>query len=340
VDFLRTVKRSGDQRTAAWVLPAGRTLRLTTRPAPGAVCLAGPTRLESLRRVLRYATGLRVYGPAVRAGSPAVSSAWEVVLPGMRLTLLLSPEVRRGLSGEGAVLEALSGTEAAEDGEFLALLLGWEPRLDPVDLATRSGLTVERVRAGLTWLGTAGQVGYDTAEASYFHRELPYDTGRVERHNPRLRDARALLAAGGVTLDGDRATVVSGEQSYQVRSTVGRLHCTCPWWAEYGGGRGPCKHALAVRMARRAARASTSSVTSRGPGAGAEAGPGPGPEVAGDTGPGTGSHPGSPPGTHPGTLSGTHARSDAETDGGARAGTHAGVDAEIGAGTLAEEEGR
>ncbi|MFC7480481.1 SWIM zinc finger family protein [Luedemannella flava] len=24
--------------------------------------------------------------------------------------------------------------------------------------------------------------------------------------------------------------------------------CTCPWWAKYRGGRGPCKHALAVGM--------------------------------------------------------------------------------------------
>ncbi|MEV0597187.1 SWIM zinc finger family protein [Nonomuraea cavernae] len=31
---------------------------------------------------------------------------------------------------------------------------------------------------------------------------------------------------------------------------AGRLSCTCLWWAKYRGGRGPCKHALAVRMVR------------------------------------------------------------------------------------------
>ncbi|MDH6628800.1 hypothetical protein M2271_006635 [Streptomyces sp. LBL] len=252
VRFLRSLPR-GRSRTAAaaqWVVPAGRSLRPVTRPVPGAVCLPGPERLVALHRVLRYATALRLYGPAVASGSTAVSSAWEVALPGMRLTLTLSPDAVRGFSGEGAVLEALATDEAASDAELVAVLLSWEPRIEVADLAARAGLTVERVRAALTRLGTAGRVGYDTAEAAYFHRELPYDADRAERHNPRLRDARALVAADAVTLDGDFATVISGDSAYRVRDVDARLSCTCQWWAEYRGGRGPCKHVLAVRMTR------------------------------------------------------------------------------------------
>ncbi|MYR57492.1 SWIM zinc finger family protein, partial [Streptomyces sp. SID625] len=133
-----------------------------------------------------HATALRVYGPAV-GGDAAAASAWEAVLPGMRLTLTLSPDASRGFSGEGGVLEALAGEEAAEDAELISVLLAWEPRVDIADLAASSGLTPERVRAALVRLGTSGRVGYDTAEAAYFHRELPYDAGRAERHNPRLR---------------------------------------------------------------------------------------------------------------------------------------------------------
>ncbi|MFD8638459.1 SWIM zinc finger family protein, partial [Streptomyces sp. NPDC059656] len=99
-------------------------------------------------------------------------------------------------SGEGGVLEALATDTAAEDADLISVLLAWEPRIDPADLAEQSGLPVERVRAALTHLGTAGRVGYDLAEAAYFHRELPYDARRAERHNPRLVAARALLAAG------------------------------------------------------------------------------------------------------------------------------------------------
>ncbi|MEU3448945.1 SWIM zinc finger family protein [Streptomyces thermolilacinus] len=259
VRFLRSMPRGAagaSARAPMWVVPAGRALRPTTRPVPGAVCLAGPDRLAALQRVLRHATALRVYGPSAARGAAAggAASAWEVALPGMRLTLTLSPDPSRGFSGEGGVLEALATRDAEADAELVSVLLAWEPRIDPGGLAVRAGLPVERVRAALTRLGTAGRVGYDVAEAAYFHRELPYDADRAERHNPRLVAARELAASGAVELSGDLAAVTSGERRYQVREAAdGALTCTCRWWTDHRGGRGPCKHALAVRMARRGA---------------------------------------------------------------------------------------
>ena len=259
VRFLRSLPRDGARGAsvgARWVVPSGRGLRPTTRAVPGAVCLPGPERLAALQRVLRHATALRVYGPALTGGSAGTASAWEAVLPGMRLTLTLSPDAARGFSGEGGVLDALATDEAAEDAELVAVLLAWEPRIDVADLAASSGLTPERVRAALVRLGTSGRVGYDTAEAAYFHRELPYDAERAERHNPRLRAARALVAAGAVTLQGGIGTVTAEDgHVHRVRDESGVLSCSCLWWAKYRGGRGPCKHALAVRMVRRGAAA-------------------------------------------------------------------------------------
>ncbi|GAA3973150.1 SWIM zinc finger family protein [Thermobifida alba] len=248
VRFLRSLPRGS--RDPGWVVPGGRTLRRTSRPVPGAVCLPGPVRLAALGRVLRYARALRVYGPPVTARSEPVAAAWEVVLPGMRLTLTLSPSAARGFSGEGSALEALADADAA-DADRVAALLAWEPRLDVADLAEQAGLAPARVRAALTLLGTAGRVGYDTAEAAHFHRELPYDAAHAERRNPRLRMARSLVAAGAVRLDGDLAAVtVDADRVHRVRSGGGESTCTCPWWTRYRGGRGPCSHVLAVRLAR------------------------------------------------------------------------------------------
>jgi hypothetical protein len=96
-----------------------------------------------------------------------------------------------------------------------------------------------------------GRVGYDLAEAAYFHRELPYDPGRAEQDNPRLRDARALVAAGAVTVDGDLVTVRVTDHARQVRfAHGGGASCTCDWWEKYRGSRGSCKHVLAARIAR------------------------------------------------------------------------------------------
>ncbi|WP_098898827.1 SWIM zinc finger family protein [Streptomyces sp. st77] len=255
VAFLRSLPRTPSSGNAArgarWVVASGGSLRPTTRPVPGAVCLPGPERLVALQRVLRDATALRVYGPV--ADGAAAASAWEVVLPGMRLTLTLSPDSARGFSGEGGVLEALATEDAAADAELVSVLLAWEPRIEPASLAEQSGLSVERVRAALTRLGTAGRVGYDLADAAYFHRELPYDADRAERHNPRLVAARRLAGEGAVALDGSRATVASGDRRYHVRESGSVFSCTCQWWADYRGRRGLCKHALAVRMVRRGA---------------------------------------------------------------------------------------
>jgi hypothetical protein len=245
--FLRSLPKGG--RGALWAVPAGRSLRLTTQPAPGAICIAGPERLENLGPLLRFATALRVYGPpADRAGTP-VPSTWELELRDARLSLTVSPDLSRGFSGEGGVLTALAGDDVSDDADLVAAALAWEPRVDPDLLAARTGLDGGRVRAALAQLGTAGRVGYDVAEAAYFHRELPYDAAAVESLNPRLRNARALVSAGAVAVDGDLAVVTVDDHVQHVRIERGAPGgCTCPWWAAYAGSRGPCKHVLAVQI--------------------------------------------------------------------------------------------
>ncbi|WP_328493368.1 SWIM zinc finger family protein [Streptomyces sp. NBC_00414] len=240
-----------DARTTRWVVPAGRTLRPTSRPAPGAVCLPGPERLLTLRTVLRHATTVRVYAPAEPVTADGAATAWEVELPGMRMTLMLSQSASRGFSGEGGVLHDLASGQAAADAERVAELLAWEPRIDIAELSEQAGLPADRVRAALTMLGTSGQIGYDLTEAAYFHRHLPYRAGAAETRNPRLRGARALVADGSVRLDGPLARVGKSDDAHVVRPDAsGQLSCTCFWWAKYRGGRGPCKHVLAVGMAR------------------------------------------------------------------------------------------
>jgi hypothetical protein len=245
--FLRSLPK-GQNRGALWAVPAGRTLRLTTQPAVGAVCVAGPERLENLAPLLRFASRLRVYGPVTGPGAAPAPSVWELVLRDARLSITVSPDLSRGFSGEGGVLDALAADETADDADLVSAALAWEPRVEVDLLAERCGLPPERVRRALSQLGTGGQVGYDVAEAAYFHRELPYDATAVEAMNPRLRNARALVAGGAVTVDGDVATVRAEDHAQRVRLSDGAATCTCPWWAKYAGTRGPCKHVLAAQL--------------------------------------------------------------------------------------------
>lgn len=239
-----------NDRSVLWVLPAGRGLRLTSRPAPGAVCLAAPGRLAGLRGMLRHATSVTLYGPEARPGSGPMASVWVLDSPTTRLTLMLSPEPYRGFSGEGAILSGLAAgsDEISDDSDLVSAMLAWDPTIDVQALSAASGLPQARVGRALTMLGTAGRVGYDL-EGTYFHRSMPFGADAAARLNPRLAAARQLVDSGAVTVSPGVAEVRSGETKYLVRlSDDGPLGCTCQWWGKYRGERGPCKHQLAVAI--------------------------------------------------------------------------------------------
>lgn len=252
--FLQSLPRSRS-RGLAWATPAGSGLRLSARPGPGSVCLAGPERLALLGRLVPFARGLRVYGPPAGDGARgAEPSAWELVLEGARLVFAVSPELFRGFSGEGNVLVDLA---RADDGlvDDVAAELHGEPVVDPAATGELLGVPASAVQSALAALGAAGKVGYDLSVDAFFHRELPFDREVLESMHPRLLGAQRLVEEGGVRLapNGASAEVTSGDVQYLVRFGDGGPTCTCPWFAKHRGERGPCKHLLAAEHARRGA---------------------------------------------------------------------------------------
>jgi hypothetical protein len=146
---------------------------------------------------------------AADADGPA-PSWWELDLPHARLGLGLSPETSRGFSGEGALL-----TELAADGPD-------------------------------AYLAASGMLGFDLAQGGYFPRVLPFGLDVLRAH-PRLEKARTLVADGGVRTEGDHL-VVRGTRFDHVVRLGPPATCTCAWYAEHRGSRGPCAHVLAARV--------------------------------------------------------------------------------------------
>jgi hypothetical protein len=183
----------------AWVVPAGRGLRLSQTRAGSAVRLAGAGRLRVLEALAPLAQVLRVHADETSGGS-----AWELVFDEARFHLVLSPDVRRGFSGEGQVLTALAGRVGGE--RWAGVLprvqasLCWESWIDAGDLARSFSLAPDEVTAALAALGSRGLVGFDLSERAYFHRVLPFDLRLVESLHPRLVDARTLVASGEVRI--------------------------------------------------------------------------------------------------------------------------------------------
>jgi hypothetical protein len=247
--FLRSIPKAPSKRLV-WFAPAGRGLRTFHHdPGGGAIGLGGLTRLRLFERVARHATALRVFALAGDG-----STGWQLDVPGARLTLVLSPDVWRGFSGEGRSLHAMAGTTSPAGIAAVRAALGWQPRLRDGDLRATTGQSDAMVAGALAALALSGIVGYDLAEGGFFRRELPFDLDRTERLQPRLRDARRLVERAAVRIEtaeesGMTAWVAgAGGVEYRVRATGDGWTCTCPWFGRHRGDRGPCKHVLAVQL--------------------------------------------------------------------------------------------
>jgi hypothetical protein len=236
--------------------PPGPTLHIQVRPSgwtvghrqtPGSFPIPGATRLRGAERLLRHAHRIRTYATANG------TTAWLIDVPGGRMTLALSPDPYRGFSGEGTLLLQLTDHQAEVHGRSLLDTLGWSATVDAADLARRTGLTGHQVASGLAWLSASGRLGFDLADNAWFHRELPVDTEKVLRRNPRLKAAHELYENGGVTAAQAGTWHVQGTvQNHKVTTVPGSgPRCTCQWDSEYTGTRGPCKHILAVALSLR-----------------------------------------------------------------------------------------
>ena len=252
--FLQSLPRT-KSRSVAWATPAGKSLRLSSKPDDSSVCIAGPERLRLLEKLLPFAKSLRAYGPPPERDRTAEPSAWELVLDDARLTFVISPELFRGFSGEGGVLSDLTLADE-ETVDAVAEQLHGEPEIDPAVVASDLGVERPAVHSALGALSAAGRVGFDLDANAFFHRELPYEREILDKMHPRLLNARKLAEDGAVTLDtdGESASVRSGDAEYRVRFEDGVAHCTCAWYARHRGERGPCKHVLAVQHVRQSAR--------------------------------------------------------------------------------------
>lgn len=247
--LLRSLPQGGAPKRPSYVVRSGRALRISQRESPGAVRVSGLHRLRILQTLLAQARFMRIWTDADTG-----ISGWEIVFDAGRFFLMLSPEIYRGFSGEGQVLETLAGDRWKGALSRVRAQLAWQAQIDVPILARQTNLDFGQVEASLAVLGSRGLAGYDVTTGKYFHRELPFDLEQVEALQPRLQNARRLLAEGGVRLAGKPGadawdvSVQGTDVAHHVRLRADGDRCTCPWFSRHQGARGPCKHMLAARL--------------------------------------------------------------------------------------------
>lgn len=247
--FMRTLPKSGAAKRPSYLTQTGKVLRLSQRQKPGSVHLHGTHRIKVIEPLLPKASSLRIW-----ADDSTGTSAWEVIYDTGRFFLMISPEVYRGFSGEGQLLNILAKGKGQDLLSFIQAKLNWQPRINAHELAGELNTTPAKIESALAILGTRGLAGYDVSQGAYFHRELPFDHSMVEKLQPRLKNARKLLEEQKIKihkkLDADRIDLLVAGTGVEhlVRLRPEDDRCSCPWFSKYQGERGTCKHILASRL--------------------------------------------------------------------------------------------
>ncbi|MBT3202292.1 MAG: SWIM zinc finger family protein [Phycisphaerales bacterium] len=247
--FIRSLPRGNAPKRPCFISQMGKSMRLSQRDKPGSVRVQGVNRLLALEPLMGAAQSMRVWHD-----NDAHTSGWEIEMEGGRFFLMISPELYRGFSGEGQMLEKLATGKWDNALASVQGQLAWQSQIDATSLAEKTGFDSSQIEAALAVLGSRGLAGYDLTKGKYFHRILPFELDKVEKLQPRLKGARKLLKDKKVeiltTLGNDEFDLSAGGTgvTHHVRLRADGDKCTCPWHSKHQGQRGPCKHILASRM--------------------------------------------------------------------------------------------
>lgn len=247
IRFFRMLPK-GSTRHPAWIVTAGKGIRLSHREIEHSVRIKGVERLAVLADLVQLSTGLSIY-----VNAQNTISAWVISFGCLRFTMVLSEEVWRGFSGEGQLLKDLVSNTADKVVNTIKGALNWQESLSVEQLAFDLEQDESVIKVALNTLASRGVVGFDVFSGNYFHRVLPFDMSKVDDLNPRIKAARKLISEDAVLVNYTDDEVVKGEIesggiTHRVELSTLADKCTCPWFAKHRSSRGPCKHILSVQM--------------------------------------------------------------------------------------------
>ncbi|MVZ64684.1 SWIM zinc finger family protein [Sphingobacterium sp. DK4209] len=221
---------------------------LTPVASQGAVRIGGIQRLRLLEGILPYIDNLTVYQEL-----DGESSSFVADFKTMRMTLSLSPDSFRGFSGEGNVLENMVQDVPDEWVLGVNSLLNSNEMFDPTLLSIEHDVDFSTMDSLTASLSSVGLLGYDLHNSQHYYRRLPFKMERILALNPRLKNAKKLVATQGVEILKDtegyiEARVAGSDVKHTVILQGEQSRCTCDWFTNHQGKRGLCKHILAVKM--------------------------------------------------------------------------------------------
>jgi hypothetical protein len=239
-------------------------------PKPLTVRTWGRQRLLTIARVLPVCRKVDVY--LAGFGLPSV---YVFDLGDVTFTLALSGWTDNDWTG-GAKFDLLSRrlTVAAAEVMIVYQALKEKRRATDAELATTTGLGMEKCRSAVVYLCQVGRAMFDLGGGVYRHRDLFPELFTVQEATkavkplaattPQEKAAQAIFDAGQVLLTSRRPVATGykltgsakGGDNVRVRPLLSVDHegkiltaeCTCPYYRHHQLTKGPCEHILALRL--------------------------------------------------------------------------------------------
>lgn len=247
IQLFKTIPR-GKTKSDHYITKRGNSYFFTPAKTSDSICIGGVNRLKLLENLIPLINEMKVF-----AHPDMQSTTWQLYFDHVVFSFSLSRDAWRGFSGEGAVLESLLSDIP---DSFLKRFDNYSyvnQAFNPTMLAIEEDIDPEILDSLSARLSAMGLLGYDLDENTYYYRRLPYKLDRIKSLNPRYKSALKLLEDGKVfisTKEEDRveAKVEGTGVVHTVIITAEQSRCTCPWFAQYQGQRGNCKHILATKI--------------------------------------------------------------------------------------------
>jgi len=220
----------------------------STLATADSVRIGGVQRLRLLEGILAIVDKIFIYESADKQTCAIVAEFGK-----MQLLMAFSPDSYRGFSGEGNVLETMTENLPIEWVYGLNSLLKSNETFDPTMLSIENDIDFGTMDNLTSNLSSMGLLGYDLSEKVHFYRRLPFKTERILSLNPRLKNAKKLLANEDIEIVERRADYIEAKVKgsgvvHKVIIDHNSQRCTCDWFTAYQGKRGICKHILGVKM--------------------------------------------------------------------------------------------
>jgi hypothetical protein len=213
------------------------------------VRVGGAHRLRLMEGLLPFVDGLTIY-----RSHDEQAAGFVLMMGPLQLVFAFSGDAYRGFSGEGAALEHLIADLPLELIYGVNSLLKANETFNPTLLAIEHDVDFGTLDTLTAQLSSIGLLGFDLVNNQHFYRRLPFKTERILSLNPRLKNARKLVANSEIQLVSQKPGYVEARVTGtgDVRHTVvienDIARCTCDWFTTHQGQRGLCKHVLAVKM--------------------------------------------------------------------------------------------